>query len=96
MRSSATVPTANARRYLGQLCQHFAHRVRATAGDREGAIGFSAGEVRLRAAPQTLMLVADADQPDGLNLIQEIVERHLRRYACREPDLAVEWRRAAG
>ena len=95
MRSSATVPTANARRYMTQLCKHFAHRVTATFGEREGAIAFTAGQVRLRAAPENLMLVADADQADGLDLVQRIVEIHLRRYAYREPDLAVDWRRAS-
>ena len=94
MRSSATIPTANARRYMSQLCKHFAHRVTATFGDREGSIAFTAGEVRLRAAPENLMLVADAAQPEGLDLLERIVESHLRRYAFREPDLAVVWRRA--
>jgi hypothetical protein len=95
MRSSATIPTAHARRYMIQLCRHFAHRVTARFGNREGAIEFDAGEVRLRAARESLMLVADAEQAEALDRLQQVVESHLRRFAFREPGLAVDWRRAA-
>ena len=40
MRSSATVPTSHARRYMVQLCKHFAHRVPATFDERDGRIQF--------------------------------------------------------
>jgi hypothetical protein len=94
MQSSATVPTANARRYMIQLCKHFGHRVPASFDEREGRIGFEAGEVRLRAADETLMLTAEAGAPEGLARLEGVIESHLKRFAFREPALAVEWRRA--
>jgi len=94
MRSSATVPTAHARRYMTQLCKHFAHRVTARFGNREGAIEFEAGEVKLRAAPGTLMLVAEAQAAEGLDRLEQVLASHLKRFAFREPNLAVEWSRA--
>jgi hypothetical protein len=48
----------------------------------------------LRASPQTLMVTADADEPDALARLEGLVERHLKRLADSEPSLAVEWRRA--
>jgi hypothetical protein len=93
MRSSATVPTANARRYMVQLCKHFGHRVPASFDERAGRIQFEAGEVRLRSAPETLMVIAEAAAPEGLGRLEQVIERHLKRFAFREPHLAVEWSR---
>jgi len=96
MKSSATIPTANGRRYMIQLCKHFAHRAPATFNDREGEILFEAGKVGLRAAPETLMILAEAAEPAGLDRLEGVVASHLKRFAFREPDLAVDWRRASG
>lgn len=94
MKSTATILTPNARRYMIQLCKHFAHKVPATYGEREGEILFEAGVVGLRAAPQTLMLWAKAAEPVGLQRLEQVVESHLKRFAFREPAIALDWRRA--
>lgn len=94
MKSTATILTPNARRYMIQLCKHFAHRVPATYGEREGEIVFDAGTLGLRAAPQTLMLWAKASEPGGLQRLEQVVERHLKRFAFREPEIDFDWRRA--
>jgi hypothetical protein len=94
MKSSSTIVTENGGRYISQLCKHFGHKVPATLGEREGQITFEAGEVHLRASPATLMILADAAEADGLARLEGVVESHLKRFAFREPDLAVEWRRA--
>jgi len=94
MRSSSTVVTDAGHRYMAQLCKHFAHRVPATLGERESHIAFEAGQVYLRASPATLMILAEAGAADALTQIEGVVERHLKRFAFREPNLAVEWRRA--
>jgi hypothetical protein len=93
MRAAATIPTAHARRYMVQLCKHFAHRAPAEFDEREGHIRFEAGEVRLRSAPETLMVIAEAGAPEGLDRLQDVIERHLKRFAFREPHLAVDWSR---
>lgn len=94
MKTTATIVTEHGRRYMVQLCKHFGHRVPATFGEREGEIVFEAGKVGLRAAPQTLMIWANAAEPAGLKRLEEVVERHLKRFAFREPELAVAWSRA--
>ena len=94
MRSSSTIPTDHGRRYMIQLCKHFGHRVQASFDDREGRIAFEAGEVRLRASPDNLMVVAEAGEDEGLARIERVIETHLKRFAFREPGLAVDWRRA--
>ena len=94
MKSSATILTPNGRRYMIQLCKHFAHKVPATYGEREGEIVFEAGTVGLRAAPRTLMLWAKAAEPGGLQRLEQVIESHLKRFAFREPEIALDWRRA--
>jgi len=94
MRSSSTILTECSHRYMAQLCKHFAHRVPATLGERESQIAFENGQVHLRASPATLMIRVEAGEPEGLGRLETVVESHLKRFALREPELAVEWRRA--
>jgi hypothetical protein len=94
VRSSSTILTGAAQGYLALLCDHFAARVPASGQGREARISFTTGEVRLRASPMTLMVTADADEPDALARLEGLVERHLKRLAESEAGLAVEWRRA--
>ncbi len=94
MKSSTTLLTPNARKYMIQLCKHFGHRAPATYNDREGQIVFEAGKVGLRAAPETLMLWTEAPEASGIERLEQVVESHLKRFAFREPDLAFDWRRA--
>ena len=56
MRSSSTIVTEAAHRYMSQLCKHFGHKVPTVLGEREGQISFEAGKVHLRASPATLMI----------------------------------------
>jgi hypothetical protein len=94
MKSTATIPTAHGAKYMVQLCKHFAHRVPATHAGREGRITFEAGTVGLRAAPETLMLWAEGVGPADLDSLEQVVGSHLKRFAFREPELAVDWSRA--
>jgi hypothetical protein len=94
MRSSMTVPTANARRYMIQLCKHFAHRAPVRFDDREAHAEIKGGDLRMRASPDGLLALAEAQDPDTLALIERLVADHLKRFAFREPQLPVEWRRA--
>lgn len=41
------------------------------------------------------MLVTRAADAEGLARVENVVASHLKRFAFREPDLAVEWRRGA-
>jgi hypothetical protein len=94
MRSSSTIVTGYGHRYMAQLCHHFVDDAVALLREREGRIAFATGEVYLRASPATLMILAQAPEPDALSALEQTVENQLRRLAEREPDLDVEWRRA--
>jgi hypothetical protein len=94
LRSVAEVRTATPSRFLQQLCKHFRHKREVAFGPLEGRIGFEAGNCVLRAdeAGQVLHLEVRAGDRGGLAQLENVVARHLLRFAFREP-LEVTWSR---
>jgi len=88
--SEARIETPRAAVYMKQLCRHFAHKVDATFDDERGRITFAAGVCRLEAAGGVLVLAADADDEEALRRVEDVVARHLERFAFRD-DLEVAW-----
>jgi uncharacterized protein len=88
--ATASVPTPMARRYLGELCKHFEQRCPVELGEGAGAIRFTIGECRLLAEPERLHLALEAPDAVQLEQLQEVVARHLLRFAYRDIT-AVEW-----
>lgn len=84
--SEARVPTAVPRRYLGQLCKHFQHKLPVTLGEREGHIAFPAGPCDLAVSDDDTVLVLRVTAGDEAELagLQDVVARHLLRFAFRE------------
>ncbi len=93
MQAKTDIATASARRYLGQLCKHFGHKVptELATDNRRGRIDFpDLGTCRLAAAEDTLYLTAEAGDGDALGRLQEVITSHLLRFAFRE-ELQVAW-----
>lgn len=82
--SEARFATAQAPRYLGQLCKHFAHRLPVTQGEREGRIAFPDGLCLARAEAEALVLRLGTADAASLVRLQHVVESHLLRFAFRE------------
>jgi hypothetical protein len=93
--SEARVPTSVPRRYLGQLCKHFQHKLPVTLDEQHGRIEFPAGVCELDATnAETLTMRLVAGDPDSLAKLEDVVRRHLERFAFRE-EIEVRWMRAA-
>ena len=94
--SEARVATTVPRRYMAQLCKHFEHRVPVTLGESQGRIAFPSGVCDVTAdvdAAALVMRVTAADAAALANL-EDVVARHLKRFAFREePEVA--WVRVA-
>lgn len=88
--SHAAIATENASRYLQQLCKHFAHKIPVSFDETQGRITFDMGECRLSATGSQLRLEARAQSPESLPTLEDVVARHLVRFAFRE-ELAVTW-----
>lgn len=89
----AEITTERASIYLQQLCKHFAHKLAVEFTPERGTIPFSIGTCRLEAAGDRLTLKAEAENADLLIQVEDVVERHLVRFAFREPPEIV-WRTA--
>lgn len=93
--SEARVPTEVPRRYLAQLCKHFQHKLPVTFDESHGRIEFPAGQCELDAAASagTLLLRVIASDEAALAKLEDVVARHLERFAFREKP-EVRWTRA--
>jgi uncharacterized protein len=94
LHSEARVATTRAARYLGQLCKHFAHRVPATHAETEGRVDFPWGVCTLEASVDVLILRAEAKDTPSLDQVEEVVARHLERFAFRDKP-EIRWSRGA-
>ncbi len=89
--SQARVKTPKARNYLIQLCKHFAHKLPATFADNKGCIEFDGGVCELDADDENaLVLAVSASGSDKLVTLEDVVDRHLKRFAFTE-ELSVAW-----
>ena len=93
--STGRFETGNAQRYMVQLCKHFAHKIPAEVEGDAGSIQFDIGTARLTAAPSVLTCrVAGADA-ETVERLQDIIDRHLARFAFREDFTRMAWSPAA-
>jgi len=94
VRSEARVATPRSARYLGQLCKHFAHRIPASFSGTQGRVEFPAGTCEMEAAGDLLILRAIAADQASLSQVEEVVARHLERFAFRDQP-EISWNRGA-
>lgn len=89
----ARIETERASIYLQQLCKHFAHKLPVTFTPEKGQITFSIGICRLEASDSILVLGAEAEDDARLTQLQSVIDKHLLRFAFRDPP-KIEWHAA--
>lgn len=82
--SEARVPTAMPSRYLAQLCKHFEHKLPVTLAEGRGRIEFQGGVCTLEAGDGILVMHLAAGDEAALVALEDVVARHLLRFAFRE------------
>lgn len=85
--------TANASKYLQQLCKHLGHRVEVTFDAAAGTVALPAGPVTLTASDTALVVQLTADTQAGLDQSRGVIDSHLARFAFREEFTAMDWTR---
>ncbi|WP_375397913.1 DUF2218 domain-containing protein [uncultured Sphingomonas sp.] len=100
--STARVPTANASKYLQQLCKHWQHNLTVDFTPDHGTVVFPKNArgadwpddalVTFEAEAETLEVRIDASIEPQLEGLKGAVASHLDRFAFREAPLAFDWR----
>lgn len=85
-----TIPTDHARKYLQQLCKHFAHKVDVEFDTETGFAALPPGPCTLKATPSELYIHCQSDKTDALPNSRSIIEIHLKKFAWRE-ELNFDW-----
>lgn len=88
--ASTTIETAHARKYLQQLCKHFAHKVSVAFSPEEGRVLFPPGRCLMNADDAALSFHCCSDEARGIPVIQSILDGHLVKFAWRE-ELDYQW-----
>lgn len=93
--AEAAFPTTVPARYMSQLCKHFQHRRPVVLEELRGSIEFPSGLCELAADAQAglLRMRVTAKEADALPGLQDVVARHLLRFAFREP-AEIVWHQA--
>lgn len=97
----ANVPTANASKYLQQLCKHWQHNLLVEFTPEHGTVTFPrdargatwAGDavVTFDAGADALAVRIDASSAEHVEAMEGVVARHLDRFAFREAPLTFHW-----
>ncbi|MCG2840338.1 DUF2218 domain-containing protein [Sandaracinobacter sp. RS1-74] len=90
--SQAHVATANAQRYLNQLCSHWSHKFTVEVQLPRGSIDFGDGQSCTLEAGATHLEVGVTAPPDRLEQLQQVVAAHINRFAHREGELEFDWK----
>lgn len=83
--------TPNARKYMTQLCKHFAHKVPTDITEESGEIRFDIGTAQLRADDAILTVNLMASSDEALDRLRGILDSHLQRFAFREEFAGIDW-----
>ncbi len=92
MRSQAIIETAHAKRYLGQFCKHFAHKLPVELDESfaDGVVSFGSGTCSLHADSATLTMTVAGETEQKIAALEDVAARHLVRFAFRE-ELIFTW-----
>jgi caffeoyl-CoA O-methyltransferase len=94
--STALVSTDRPARYAKQLVSHFGNKIEATqTPDGRATLAFSAGSCVVNPLSRHIELIAVAVDAGKLAEVQDVVARHLVRFATHD-ELHVEWSPPAG
>ena len=94
-RSTATVATEHASRYLQQLSKHWSHKLAVEFDPQRSAIDFGDGrKVELTATDAALDIEVTSADESKLPQLEEVVAVHIKRFAFRE-ELDFAWTKTA-
>lgn len=94
MESHARVATDKAARYMIQLAKHWSHKFDVRYDDTSADFPLPLGLCRMTAHADGLDITVQAADEAGLTRLEDVVAKHLDRFAFREGELKYGWTRA--
>ncbi|OSQ46247.1 DUF2218 domain-containing protein [Thalassospira alkalitolerans] len=83
-KTKGSVQTENARKYLQQLCKHFAHKVDVDFTPDKGHVSFPMGQCTILAQSTLLSFEGQSEQEEGIARMKGVIISHLDKFAWRE------------
>jgi len=90
VQSTAIVATDRPERYIKELVSHMGHKSATELTQDGGSITIRAGHCRLIARPGRIQMTATAPDTESLAAVEDVIARHLIRFATTDP-LTVGW-----
>lgn len=87
----ASAPTANAAKYVQQLCKHWSHKLEVELSERRGVVRFPGALVTLEAGAEALEVTIEGEKSEEVERLKGVVASHLDRFAFREAPLRFDW-----
>lgn len=94
MQSHARVATDKAARYMTQLAKHWAHKFEVTYDETWALFPLPLGTCHMTAHADGLDITLEAADHEALTRLEDVVAKHLDRFAFREGELKYGWTRA--
>ena len=94
MITKAKVKTPHGRAYIRRLCNHFAHRIPATADGSHGRIEFPFGLCVIECDSEHMHITVDLADAGDVDRAEGVVGDHLVRMANKDDPIVI-WRRKA-
>ncbi len=89
--STVRVPTANAQKYMTQLCKHWSHKLDVELGEATGIVRFGQAAADMTAQADGLVIRLTAESGEVLERTKSVLASHLDRFAFREAPLTFDW-----
>jgi hypothetical protein len=89
--ATAIVPTANAGKYMQQLCKHWNHKLEVDLSEQRGVVKFPSAVATFDARADALQVTIKGEEGEAVERMKAVVASHLDRFAFREAPLQFDW-----
>jgi hypothetical protein len=93
--ATASVPTANAGKYMQQLCKHWSYKLEVDLSEQRGVVKFPTAIATFDAGADALRVTIEGEENE-VERMKGVVASHLDRFAFREAPLPFEWKSSKG
>ncbi len=83
-KTTGSVQTGQASKYLQPLCKHFAHKVEVDFTPHEALVSFPMGPCIILADDVTLRFQGQSEKAEGIEAMKGVIVSHLDKFAWRE------------